>query len=392
MDESSGGRGAPSTGDRLNPEHKVAATPYLWDLQWFAEEKTEPPTPRRRQEARKEGQAARSADLTAALVLLAAVLAVRALGQTWIDEWRRLFAAFISGSPVQFSTPDGWLAWLGGQVMGVFSNLILFLLLPAAAGLATGFIQVGGLFAFKAVSPQWKRISPLEGFRRLFSLRSLVEGAKMILKIAILGGIGYSLARQIFESSGSLGGMDPTALAGWTGDQLWNVALEASLALLGLAILDAWYQRVSFERQLRMTKQEVKEEFKRTEGNPTIKRKIRERQRALAQRRMMQEVPKATVVITNPTHYAVALRYEPESMDTPVVIAKGADVWAWRIRETARRYGVPVVENPPLARRLHAMVEIGEAIPEVLFQAVAEVLAYVYRLRGWTGERRGSDR
>ncbi|MDI3257241.1 MAG: flagellar biosynthesis protein FlhB [Kyrpidia sp.] len=355
----------------------------IWDLQWFAEEKTEAPTPRRRQEARKEGQVARSADLTASLVLLAAVVALRAFGPAWMDEWRDFFAQFVAADPDRFSTGDGLVAWVTGHVVGAFANLVLFLALLAGVGLLTGFVQVGGLAAFKAVAPQWKRVSPGEGLKRLFSLRSVVEGVKLVLKLTVLGAIGYNLALQVFQQAGRLGGLDPWGLVQWMGPQLWNVALEASLALLGLAVLDAWYQRFSLERQLRMTKQEVKEEFKRTEGNPAIKRKIRERQRALAQRRMMQEVPKASVVVTNPTHYAVALRYEPGAMDRPVVVAKGADVWALRIRETARAHGVPVVENPPLARRLHAMVDIGEAIPEVLFQAVAEVLAYVYRLRGW---------
>jgi flagellar biosynthetic protein FlhB len=195
---------------------------------------------------------------------------------------------------------------------------------------------------------------------------------------------------QIFMESGRLAGMDAAALTGWVGGKIWDVALKASLALLGLAVLDAVYQRFTFERQLRMTKEEVKEEYKRTEGNPTIKRKIRERQKALAQRRMMQEVPKASVVVTNPTHVAVALRYDPATMDRPYVVAKGTDEWALRIREAARRHGVPIVENPPLARRLHQMVDLGEAIPEVLFQAVAEVLAYVYQLKGWRLEGGGT--
>ncbi|MDI3327191.1 MAG: flagellar biosynthesis protein FlhB [Alicyclobacillaceae bacterium] len=360
-----------------------AELPLSWDLQWFAEEKTEEPTPRRRQEARREGQVARSPDLTAAVVLVAAVLALRLWLPSWVNAWRTLFEKVMGTGPAAFRTPDGFANWFFDTAVGAFLAILPFIGVLALVGAATGFIQVGGLVSFRAMAPQWKRISPVEGFRRLFSFRSAVEAFKFILKIGVLGIIGYGLAAGILSDAGRLIGMDVPGLVSWTGETMWTVGLEASLGLLGLAVLDAVYQRISFQRQLRMTKQELKEEFKRTEGNPTVKRKLRERQRALAQRRMMQEVPKAHVVITNPTHYAVALRYDPASMDRPHVVAKGTDEWALRIREVARRHGVTIVENPPLARQLHQSVELGGAIPEALFQAVAEVLAYVYQLKGW---------
>jgi len=344
------------------------------------EDKTEAPTPRRRQEARQEGQVARSVELNSALVLLSALVILRLCGPSLADRLRGVMV----NSFTHF--PKGDLA-----VGDVTSDLVRILLevgvmmAPivigvAAIGFLSSAVQVGLTLSAKPLQIKAERLNPIPGIGRMFSVRAGVECLKAIAKVTVVGYIVYSFIRDRYSDIASLAGGHYLTTCSTIGKLTWELLLRAALAILVIAALDYMFQRFQHEKQLRMTKQEVKEDLKRTEGDPLVKSRIRQRQRAISQRRMMQEVPKADVVVTNPTHYAVALKYESEKHVAPVVVAKGQRLVALKIREIAEENNVPIVENAPLARTLYTTVEIGDEIPAALYQAVAEILAYVYKL------------
>lgn len=351
-------------------------------LQRFAREPTEPATPRRLEQARQRGQVYKSTEVIAAATLLASYLALEWAGP---GAWATLsrFAAETWGSLLR---PDLTLE----AVMALARQIIAVTVLVAApvagavlvAGLLANYLQVGVLFSLDPVTPDFSRIDPLQGLRRLFSRRSLAELLKAVAKVVVIGYIAYRTVTAQLGDLPALVDLAPAALLNRVADLAATVIFRVLLAMLALAILDYLYQRHEFLQQMRMTRQEVKEEFKETEGSPEMRAAIRKRQRELSRRRMMAEVPKADVVVTNPIHFAVALRYDQGQMDAPQVVAKGAGYVALKIRQVAEAHGVPVVENPPLARSLYSGVELGEKIPAELFQAVAEVLAFVYRLKG----------
>lgn len=352
------------------------------DLQLFAQEKTEPATPRRRQDARKKGQVAKSPDLAAAVLLLA-VLIYFALFGSGLKE--RLFSLF--AEPFIFlSERDDWGS---GDVMALFARLawesailmLPLLLVPMVFGAAAYVAQVGFLWTAEPLKPNLSKLNPVTGLRHLFSLRSLVQLVKSVLKLVVIGWIAWTTLWDRREHFERLAWMEPQDIFLFSADTVLALGLRVAAALFVLAVLDYAYQRYEHEKQLRMSKEDIKEEIKKQEGDPHVRSKIRERQRRLALMRMMQEVPKADVVITNPTHYAVALRYDASEMDAPKVVAKGAGYVALKIREIAAKHDVAVVENRALARSLYEQAEVGQTIPVELFQAVAEVLAYVYRLK-----------
>lgn len=350
------------------------------DLQLFNEEKTEEPTAKRREEARHKGQAARSSEINGAVILLIGFGALKYFG-TYMYEDMAAYMRLILG---ELSQED--LTVSAAYALAVnFTIIILKLLAPVAlsvmvAGLACSYLQVGPLFTLEPLQPSWERINPISGLQRLFSRRALVELVKAVIKVAV---VSIFIYRFIILETAQIPGLVDADLAGalaLVGDLMTKLIWQIGAVLLVLAAGDYFFQWWDFKQSLKMSKQEIKEEMKQTEGNPLLKGKIRERQRAMAMRRMMQEVPKADVVITNPTHYAVALKYQP-SFPAPVVVAKGQGFVAARIKEIAQSYNIAIVENKPLARALYTAVEVGEAIPEALYQAVAEVLAYVYRLK-----------
>ncbi|MCL6515622.1 flagellar biosynthesis protein FlhB [Alicyclobacillus sp.] len=352
-----------------------------FSLQRFAEERTERATPRRRQEVRRQGRIPHSPELSGAVALLAGVLALVAFGA---QVWNQAIDAMASG--LSAAVP---LDWTPKAVSAIFLGLALRvakMVLPVAgiallAGMAAAFAQVGPLFVPRLLVPDAGRVNPLAGIRRLWSARTLVEAAKSVAKLTLVGAVAYAAAKGAAESVARLGGVDPAGVPGAIGREAGRLAVEIAAALAAIAALDWIWQRFSFERSIRMTRQEVKDEFRQQEGDPQIRQRIRQQARALAMRRMMQNVPKADVVVTNPTHFAVALRYDAKTMSAPRVVAKGQDELALRIRSIARSHGVPVVENRPLAQTLYRRVEVDEAIPRELYRAVAEVLAYVYRMR-----------
>jgi flagellar biosynthetic protein FlhB len=360
-------------GERL---YKLTA----FDLQLFNQEKTEEATPKRKEEARKKGQVAKSTEISSAFIILAAFLALKMLGPYIYEQ----LIAYMRLTFSHFSTADFTINMVYILLLNlglVFLKTVLPLMVVVfVISLAVNILQVGFVLSFEPLMPQLDRINPVSGFQRLFSLRSLVELVKSLLKIGIITYFVYRFIMKETAQVPSLISADLTDSLRYSGGLVADLALEIGAVILVLAAMDYFYQWWEHNKSLKMSKQEVKEEFKQTEGNPQIKGKIKERQRAIAMRRMMQEVPKATAVITNPTHFAVAIRYD-KMMIAPEVIAKGQDFLAERIKQVARENGVAVVENKPLARALYATVEVGDAIPSELYQAVAEVLAYVYRLK-----------
>jgi flagellar biosynthesis protein FlhB len=346
------------------------------------EDHTEPATPKRREEARKRGQIPRSRELVGALGLLAVVAALRFLGPSLWENLSRELQHYLQGA----SRADLQIADIQLLVGGVWVRH-LFLIAPVLGvamlvGIAANFLQVGVLFTADPLLPRWSRLNPGAGISRLFSLQAFTELAKAVLKIAIVGAVAYSTVRADVKALFSLGeqGIAPFAagLAGMTTGLLWR----SGLALLVLGGLDYVFQRWQHEQSLKMSKTEVKEEAKQQEGNPKIKARIRSMQRELSRRQMMAAVPKATVVITNPTHFAVALTYERGKMPAPQVVARGAGYLAQRIKALTKEAGVPIVEDKPLAQTLYRHAEVGEFIPATLYQAVAQILAYVFSLQG----------
>jgi flagellar biosynthesis protein FlhB len=351
------------------------------------QDKTEAATPRRREEAREEGRVAKSMDVTSAAVLLVCLIILKVGGpyllQGLADVFRDTYAGLNSTDLRLDSIPT-----LARSNMLRVGMLCLPVALGAAAvGIVSNVSQVGMKIAVKPLSPRMDRIDPLKGLMRLVSKQSGVELLKSVAKVAIVSYVVYAFLREEYPTMGRLAGMSLSTIGGEIGTMCWRLLVRACAAMLVIAILDYIYQRLSFEQSLKMTKQEVKEEYKRSEGDPQVKSRIRQRQREMARNRMMQEVPRADVVITNPTHIAVAIKYESERMSAPVVLAKGQRLVAEKIKAIAEANGIPIIENKPVARLLYKVAEIGHQVPEELYQAVAEILAFVYRMGQKAGKR-----
>lgn len=355
-------------------------------LQFFAEEaqeKTEKATPRKREEVRKRGQVAKSSEVSTAFILILVFILLNFMGQWILTRLENVYTATLSNSAAQGELSIHEVQWLFTTLSLEAATVVTPVMAMAlVAGLLGNFIQIGFLFSTEPLKMKLERINPIRGFKRIFSLRSLVELIKSLIKITLIGSVVIILLMLRREELFRLAQMDIRQSLALIAKYTFQVGLAVGVVLLFLALLDYLYQRYEFEKNIRMSKQELKEEHKRIEGDPLIRSKIRERQRQMAMRRMMQEVPLADVVVTNPTHYAVALKYEAKEMSAPKVMAKGTGYVALKIKEIAQEHDVPIVENKPLARTLYEQVEIGEEIPEHLFEIVAEILAYVYRLKG----------
>ena len=345
----------------------------------YADERTEPPTPRRRQESRRRGQVARSQDLTAAVPLLAGFVALAFTGHALFASLVAAIRRACDGANNETNAlwPVEGAIWLEvGKPMGVFLAVVM------GALVVTLLSQVGFLFTFEPLRPSLNKINPINGLQRLFSTRAMMIGVIGVGKMLVVGALAYTLlwgyADEILHAL--ILGFPDVFLHSSSVVFRFSVALAAALVIL--ALIDFSWQRYRHFRDLHMTKEEVKDELRSMEGDPRIKRRRREAQMQLYMQRLRREVPKADVVVTNPTHYAVAIAYDSQSMPAPRVVAKGGDWMALRIRLLAQEYGIPVVERPPLARALYDSVDVGEYIPERLYRAIAEILAFVYELTG----------
>lgn len=343
--------------------------------------KTEKATPKKRRDERKQGNVLKSQDVTSVATLVAA------FGAFWIlvDSIAEQLSRFMEFCFSLGAHPDGTVADLAPKFLEQAITVAAKTVLPVMAvtmlvAIAVTMLQTNFLVAPEAMKPKFSRISPLQGIKRLFSLRSVIEALKGLLKIGILMVIIFFSLKELFQDSSRYIYTDIGAACGHLLDVTMSMVIRVVIAFAALAALDYLYQWWDYERQMKMTKEEVKEEFKQLEGDPQVKGKIKQLQRQMAQTRMMQQVPNADVVIKNPTHFAVALRYKPEQDAAPIVLAKGQDELALRIIRTAEEHEVAVIENVPLARALYAQSELNRQIPPELYGAVAEVLVYIFRL------------
>jgi len=352
-------------------------------------EKTEPPTPRRKQEAREKGNVTRSPDLTAAFSLLAAIVLLYALGLRLLTGMETAMRAMLSGSlAANIAHADD----LGPTIaflarIAATTALPLLLAIALVSAIAT-VSQVGFLLTGTPIKPDINRLSPLKGAKRLVDARAAMRGGMSIAKVAIIGGVGAWIILDDMPRIVILAGLPLVESFAAICTLTFYLGLKLAALLMVLGILDYSFQRWQREQDLKMSKQEVKEELKRMDGDPQIKQRRGKVARSLAMQRMAQAVPNADVVVTNPTHFAIALRYDSEAMTAPTVIAKGADLMAMRIRQIATAHGVPLVERREVARGLYHAVEVGQMIPPDYYQAVAEILAYVFRLNTAAGEAR----
>ncbi len=345
-------------------------------------EQTEKATPKRREEARKRGQVAKSPDLAGAAVFLAGVFVLHLLAAPTLASIGGTMQAVLSRiqEHQDFTTVSVWTLFL--RAFGSASLLLGSLFAVAAiAGVGVNVLQTGGVVSLVPLTPSFKKINPYTGVQRLFSKQVLVNFGKQLLKLGAVLVIVYTTIAGSLNSLAMLGEMPARALIGFVGDLVFSIGWKFGFVLVIVALLDLAYERWQYEESLKMSKQEVKDEYRQSEGNPEIKGALKRRQREFARRRMMAAVPKATVIVTNPTHVAVALAWDEEKMEAPVVTAKGADLIAKRIREIAAEHGVPTMENPPLARTLYAKVELDQAIPPNMYAAVAQVIAFVFKIK-----------
>jgi flagellar biosynthetic protein FlhB len=345
------------------------------------EERTEAPTEKRRTEAREKGNVAKSAEINSTLVLLTGILMLK-----WCMPWMYGQLSGFMRSLFEFvAQPRSDIVFFSALLVKSLMFLI-YICIPVCIaimviGVAANLIQVGFLFTLQPLTPKLDKLDIISGTKRLFSLKSVVEMVKDMAKLIVIAAIAYFTIKGEFGKFITLWDVSPVKIIAFMLSVSFDIVIRAVLALLIISILDYLYQRYEYEKKLKMTKQEVKEEHKQMDGDPQIKSRVRSLQREMARRRMMQEVPKATVVVTNPTYIAIAIRYEPKEMQTPKVIAKGKRLLAERIKQLAMEANIPIVEDKPLARAMYDKVEVGEDVPVEFFTAVAEVLAYVYRLK-----------
>ena len=343
-------------------------------------DKTEKPTSRHLRKAREQGQVARSVELPAAVITLGALLILYLIGDAWIHRISNLFAQGFLFDRKTLDQPQllgtAFMHFMGEGLLLILPVLALTFVLALLSSGATG----GFLFAPKLILPDFSKVNPLNGLTRMFSARSLVELAKAVAKFSLVTLILWALVSRQMDQLMGLGQMSLEHAMAATGRMIGESALWLALSLLLIALIDVPYQRFSFTQRMMMTKQEVKDELKDMEGRPEIKSAIRARQREMANARMIQKVKDADVVITNPEHFAVALSYDPTHEGAPILLAKGADFMAARIREEAQKHGVEMFAAPPLARALYFTTKEDQPIPEALYLAVAQVIAYVFSL------------
>lgn len=351
------------------------------NLQYFAGEKTEKATPKKRQDVRKKGQVAKSQDVNTAILLFFVFIILLVIGNSLKNAMTEMY----NKSFTEYIHHEVTAIEIHKMFIDVVSQIALVLapimLIAVVAGLASNFLQFGFLFSTEPLKMKLNKIDPIQGAKRIFSARALVELVKSVLKIAVIATITFSIIWMNRGEIMMLTYNEVNISLAFFGQLTIQMGLATAIALLIISILDYSYQKYDFEKQNRMSKNDIKDEHKNIEGDPLIKSKIKEKQRQMSMQRMMSEIPNADVVITNPTHYAIALKYDEDKADAPYVVAKGVDFVAMRIKDVARNHDVMMVENRPLARALYNEVEINQVIGEEYFKTVAEILAYVYRVQ-----------
>ena len=341
------------------------------------ESRTEQATPRRRERARREGDVARSRELPAALALLAVVIFLWWYPRNWKEEWRDLLAQALVAASHGDIGADAAVLWLVAWKVCLWAGPSLALAWVVA--LAGSFASGGFVMAPTALAPKPQRLNPANNLQKLFSLGGLQGFLKSLVPSAFVLYIAVGIMARDWGQMLQMCRVGVRSSLVWMLARIFEISWKAGLVFVLWSGFDLLLARLNFERQLRMTRQEVREDYKETEGHPAIRGRVRRLQRDMRRRRMMRDVARATVVVTNPNEYAVALEYRPEVMAAPVVVAKGRNLLAQTIKREARWHGIPLVENPPLAQALYRATEVGQAIPAQLYTAVAEILAFIYR-------------
>ena len=364
-----------------------------YNLQFFAKdgpggEKTEEPTGKKLSDARKEGQVAKSKEIANAFGMLALFLILKVYVGTIGTRFIEAFHVVYGQIPELVKMYNGNIPVNSLQVLirsmmvRLLTIIAPVLLIGVMVAVICDIVQVKWKPTTKPLKPKFSKLSPVKGFGRIFSPNSLVELLKSVLKLIVIGYVVYSYLKDRIGQIFILYDITLNQAIGLIGEIAIDLGIRIAMVYMVIAFLDFAYQKWKFHQDMKMTKQEVKDEYKNQEGDPQVKAKQKQRMREASMRRMMSQLPEADVVITNPTHYAVAIKYDPEKYDAPYVLAKGEDYLAQRIKDVAKEHEIEIVENKPLARMLYANVEVGGLIPPELYQAVAEVLAFVYHLKG----------
>ncbi|WP_318507771.1 flagellar biosynthesis protein FlhB [Bacillus sp. T3] len=352
------------------------------NLQFFSDEKTEKATPHKRQEARKKGQVAKSPEVSSALTLVLCFAYLMIAGNSFVEGCLKIFRQVFQEYLLWDLTIDSTKLLFTELLWETAKFVVPLFAVALVSGVVANYMQVGFMFNTEGLKMNLEKIDPIKGMKNLFSLRSLVELVKSILKMLITSGIAFWVIWRKKDDLFSIGEKTIWDAASLVGSLAIQIGIVVAVCLIVVAAADYFFQKFDHEKKLRMSKQDIKDEYKKMEGDPYVKGQRRAKQRQIAMNRMIQEVPRADVIITNPTHFAVAICYDFDTMSAPKVIAKGKDYVALKIKEVAKEHKIMTVENKPLARALFASVEIGETIPEELFNAVGEILAYVYFQEG----------
>ncbi len=360
-----------------------------YNLQLFAEggEKTEEPTAKKLTDAREEGQVARSTDLISSSALIALFaglkLFVGRIGKQFIDSFNNFYNNIVKTAADDFNIGSAS-ALMKECFLSIFQIIIPIFIISVFVAIVINIFQVKWKITTKPLKPKFNKFNPITGFKKIFSKDKLVDMLKEVLKITAIIYIAYNTLTNYSENLQKLYDMELMQAIQFIGNIVIKLGLNISIVFLIIGAADYIYQKLKFRKDMRMSKQEIKDEYKQSEGDPQIKGKIRAKMREVSQRRMMQMLPQADVVITNPTHFAAAIKYDKESSEAPMLIAKGADYLAQKIKEVAKDNNIEIVENKPLARMLYYNVDVGNEIPPELYQMTAEVLAYVYNLKNKT--------
>ncbi len=356
------------------------------NLQFFSAEdegKTETASSKKREDSRKKGQVAKSIEINTAALFLAAFFSLKTFGPFMKFRLENIFIeTFQKISVMETFFETKYMSW---YIANIFLSIIVIvspvLLSILVSGLLASIVQVGWKPSLEAMAPKFNKMNPLSGFKKMFSSQSIMELVKTMFKVAVLGFVIYGRIKTEIPIFLSLIDMSITQIFAYVGDLVISIGFRIAMIFCFMAAADFAFQKYKFEDSIKMTKQEVKDEHKQSDGDPMIKSQIKQKMREMSMKRMMQSVPEADVIITNPTHYAIAIKYNPEKGTAPIVTAKGADYIAQKIKEKAAEHDIQIVENKPLARTLYAVVEVGDEIPPDLYKTVAEILAFIYNLK-----------